>query len=555
MSTNTQSQGVTNNSSSTNIFEVLGSRLIAVPVALFILVAIGAFLRLFQLGAEGFWHDEVTMMNIVVGPWSGIEAQIDNGRPALFQVLGYIWTRIFGESESGARLLSATAGIISIVIMYQLSLEWFNKRIAFVATIFFVFSGFLVFQSQNFRYYSVYVLMTLLSYLFYYRALQSGKLKHFVPYVLFSALTFYGHSHGMFVLFSQGLYGLYYHFLLWRAKSDDLMKIGPRWVISQFAIIALIAYGLLQVLGGTSGEGNLAPTWISHPSPFAPIRTFVRFYFHWPTYFALVSFAAAGWFFVSMMLIQLRANGLGKWGRSIRQLPTEAASYTKEFHRPTALVLFWLGGSIITPFIVSYIMEPIFVDRYLLAAAPALYLLTAIVLYNIRHVIPEIAIVGAILLIQVRGLYIYYEDPFNDQWPQNAGYVMANSQPGDVIVITSNEPARRAQVRESFEWYYEGDLPVCEYLDYGWEPQHADILQEVQDCVAGYDRVWITSLDWNEQEFNFANIEGTFTEQIENPWELVEVQRWYRTILYLFELPGDGGDIIAQLSTLNIHND
>lgn len=547
MSAKTQPQDVSQSTTSPNMFEVIGSRLIAVPTALIILVAIGAFLRLFQLGVEGFWHDEVTMMNIVIGPWSGIEAQIDNGRPALFQVLGYFWTRIFGEGEAGARLLSATAGIIGIVVMYQLALEWFNKRIAFVAAIFFVFSGFLVFQSQNFRYYSVYILMALLSYLFYYRALQSGKLKHFVPYVLFSALTFYGHSHGVFVLGSQGIYFVFQFY------RYDWRKIGPRWVISQFTIIALIAYGLYQILGGTS-EGNLAPLWITPPSIVAPIRTFVRFYFYWPNYFALVAIAAAIWFFVSIMIIQLRVASPRGWMRAIGQLPSETNGYLKDYSRPTVLVLFWLGGSIALPWVVSHIMEPIFVDRYLLAAAPALFLTVAIVLYNIRHIIPELAIVGAILLIQVRGLYLYYDEPFNDQWSEAAGYIEANTQPGDVIVITSNSVPRRAQVRESFEWYYEGDLAICEYLDYGWEPQHADVLAGVQDCVAGYERVWISTLDWNEEEFEFANIVGTFSEDIDNPWDFVGIERWYRTIVYLFELPEEEGDIIAQLSTLSIDN-
>lgn len=548
MSANTQSQEIPNKTTSDNIFEKVGGYLIAFPTALIILVAVGALLRLFHLGAEGFWHDEVTMMNLAVGPWSGIMDQIDNGRPALFQVLGYAWTHIFGDSEAAARMLSAVAGIAGIVVMYQLSFEWFNRRIAFVATTFFVFSGFLIFQSQNFRYYSVYVLMVLLSFYFFYRAIQSGKLRDFVPYVFFSALTFYGHSHGMFVLFSQGVYFVaqFYRY--------DWRRIGWRWVISQFSIIALIGFGLYQVLGGTSDGGNLAPTWITEPSIFAPIRTFVRFFFYWPNYFALVAIAAALWFFVSMVLIQIRASGVSGWGRSIGQLPKETGGFLSEYSRPTVLVLFWLVGTIATPWVISYIIEPVFVDRYLLGAAPALFLTVAIVLYNIRHVIPEIAVVGAILLIQARGLYLYYDEPFNEQWRENAAYVEANTQEGDVIVVTSNDPARRAQVRETFEWYYEGDLPMCEYLDYGWEPQHADILQGVQDCVAGYDRVWITSLDWNEEEYEFANIIGTFTEDIDTPWELVEVNRWHRTILYLFELPEEEGDIVAMLTKLDIEN-
>lgn len=548
MSANTQSQELpraTAPATEGNLFSGLANRLIAVPTALIILVAIGAFLRLFQIGVEGFWHDEVTMMNLAVGPWSGIVDQIDNGRPALFQVLGYIWTHIFGDSEAAARMLSATAGILSIVVMYQLTLEWFNRRIAFVATLFFVFSGFLIFQSQNFRYYGVYVLMVLLSFYFYNRALLSGKLRDFAPYVVFSALTFYGHSHGMFVNFAQGVYFLaqFYRY--------DWRRIGWRWALSQVLILGLIAFGLYQVLGGTS-DGNLAPTWIEPPSIIAPIRTFVRFYFYWPNYFALVALAAAGWFFLSMLIIQLRAAGIGGWTRSIRQLPAETNGYMKDYSRTTVLVIFWLFFTIATPWVISYVIEPIFVDRYLLAASPALFILVAIVLYNLRNVLPEIAIVGAILIIQVRGLYLYYDEPFNEQWPETTAYLEANTQPGDVVVVTSNSEPRRAQVRETFEWYYTGDLEICEYLDYGWEPEHVQVLADVQDCVAGYDRVWITSLDWNEEEFAFADIVGTFTEDIDNPWELVEIQRWYRTILYLFELPEDEGDIVAMLSRLSV---
>ncbi|HET6262756.1 MAG TPA: glycosyltransferase family 39 protein, partial [Chloroflexia bacterium] len=166
----------------------VGVRSVPAGALLGAVLALGATLRLYDLGRESYWLDEVIMLRAAQGDVGSI---LGGTRPPVYVLLTHFWIQFFGTAEASTRLLPALFGTLSVLLTYVVGRELFGKRVGLVAALLMSLSAFQVYYSQEIRYYSLFVMCALLSYLLMMRAHKTGKPIYFALYGLAGIVMFY----------------------------------------------------------------------------------------------------------------------------------------------------------------------------------------------------------------------------------------------------------------------------------------------------------------------------------------------------------------------------
>lgn len=128
--------------------------------ALAAVVLVAAGLRLHDLGAESFWHDEAWTWGLVRGDGLLWKLTRLDAHPPLYFALLHAWAR-FGDSEAWLRLPSALAGIASVLLIARLGRRLGGPRAALAAALFLALSPFAIRYSREARSYALLFLLCL----------------------------------------------------------------------------------------------------------------------------------------------------------------------------------------------------------------------------------------------------------------------------------------------------------------------------------------------------------------------------------------------------------
>lgn len=87
---------------------------------LWLIVGGGAFLRIFSLGKESFWLDEVASVDFAQKDLiSIINLPIGEPHPPFYYIILHFWISVFGISEFAVRFPSVIFGILSSLMLYK----------------------------------------------------------------------------------------------------------------------------------------------------------------------------------------------------------------------------------------------------------------------------------------------------------------------------------------------------------------------------------------------------------------------------------------------------
>jgi uncharacterized membrane protein len=107
----------------------------AATLTLACLTLLGAGLRSWRIGHQGYWYDEgitVALVHNSLGHMLGVLPQSE-GTPPLYYCLAWCWARIFGFREAGLRSLSALAGVLVVPAMYGIAAKLISQRAGLIA--------------------------------------------------------------------------------------------------------------------------------------------------------------------------------------------------------------------------------------------------------------------------------------------------------------------------------------------------------------------------------------------------------------------------------------
>lgn len=170
---------------------------------LFILI-LGTSLRLIFIDKpDGLWNDEYVSWSVASIPygkafWQAVFAQCH--MPLYYFYLKF-FMHFFGNSDLMLRLTSVLPGVLSIVSMYFVGKELKDRRAGILCAAITSLSSFLIYFSQEVRFYSLLFLFSSLVLLFTLKLLKEQKLSNIIFFIFFNLLVIFTHTLGFIFVF------------------------------------------------------------------------------------------------------------------------------------------------------------------------------------------------------------------------------------------------------------------------------------------------------------------------------------------------------------------
>lgn len=428
-------------------------------ILLFIIVATGAVLRLYNLSEIPFMHDEFSAL---------FRTEFDNFKdlirfgvkekdthPAGVQVFMYYWVNWFGTSEAIVKLPFIIFGIFSIYLVYKIGKAWFGSTSGLLAAAFMAVTQYNVMYSQLARPYASGLFLTLLMVFFWTWMIKApGKKKYLymAAYILASGLSAYNHA---FTLLFTGIVFITGLFIIEKRFFKSYIIAGISILILYIQHLPIFFYHLS--LGGIG--------WLSAPTlSFLPDYLFYTLHFSYP-FLAL---------FVALFLLGFFLN---------------RNSIIKSSYRMISGL--WFILPIIVGYLYSYIFSPMLQYSVLLFTFPYLLIFT-FSFYGEIKVLTKCFIIFLILgtgistLIINRDHYnIFYTQGFDDIPKQIESFKEENPDKNISVYLYSATPRMMQFYFEKYAYdysnynHYKGQPELIrlkekimadssEYLIYAW---------------------------------------------------------------------------------------
>jgi 4-amino-4-deoxy-L-arabinose transferase-like glycosyltransferase len=313
------------------------------------LLSVGTALRLYGLGAESLWIDEVITVVLIrrSGPLELLTA-VPRQQPHLptYYVLLDLWRAVTGPSDAALRAFSAVCSVATLPFVYAIGARLFDRRAGLLALAVAALSRFQLAYGQEIRMYALLMLLTTASF---YCLLRRAERRWAVAYLCTAVAAAYVHPFGGLGVVG----GLVYLAVARRGGTEWPGTAGDRRAPAAvaLALVPLVAAAAVEFASGFD------LTFVPVPGPRFVALALQAFLGTWPNAWlgvaAGVAFAAAG--------VVAIAVGARCW-------PDRAAG-------GTLLVVVGLATPVLVLVAVSHLLTPVFWPRYVAGAAPAAYLL------------------------------------------------------------------------------------------------------------------------------------------------------------------------------------
>jgi mannosyltransferase len=289
-------------------------------------------LGLIRLGTPSLWVDEAFTAHAVretlVNP-------IDQYHWLYYAALKP-WSLVAGTSEWALRLPSVFASMLACGLLVVLGRRLVERRVALVAGLFLATSPFLVKWSQQARSYSLVLAAGVLATLLLLRALERRSPGAWATYGLALSLVFVLQPVSALVLVPAHLVPIV------RRRATIL----PHGLVAPCVVVVLGAPWVFA-----RSRQTPAQDWLPRPSPEVALNTLLD----------VSGVAGVGVALAIVGLVVLRRTGRSDLG-------------------------VWLGTWAFSPFLLALLIsfvQPVYLDRYLITAAPAFALLAAIAVLGV----------------------------------------------------------------------------------------------------------------------------------------------------------------------------
>jgi mannosyltransferase len=520
--------------------------------SLLAITALGAFVRLYEIGGKGLWLDEAFSIWMARQPVPEILSwlvRIDQ-HPPLYYLLLHLWLR-FGDSAATVRALSALLSTLTIPVLYLTGRRLAGRSVGLLGALLLALSPFHVRFAQEARMYALLTLSTSIALLALVYLLTDprsatapigrqvlalcrpsrrqspgrptqvsvsvraiGTDLAWIAYALGTAGALYTHHTALLYPLSANLFvlGLARFRARWPGRENGLQPPSMRnWLLAQGAVLLLWAPWLPSAV--VQGMGVYEEFWIPAPT--------------WQTVIGAVGN-------LTNALMPLRIE----WACVIG-LPYVAALVLGVYHlRARRASLALLGTLFLVPFAAEWLVSlrrPIFYDRTLIWTSLPLYLLLAAGIRGLRH--RPTVLTAALMFATINGLSIreYVLHFEKEEWDEAAAYVAERAEEGDLVLFNAS------WVQIPFDYYYrdlgppieERGLPVDLFGRGILEPKmSARDLPRLHGLIRNRQRVWlIYSHNW------YADPQGLVPAALGEAGELLTRRQFYGLEVRLYAMP------------------
>jgi 4-amino-4-deoxy-L-arabinose transferase-like glycosyltransferase len=225
-------------------------------VAVLILMAFAAAIRVPTLGSQSFWRDEGTTVSLLHMSFGKMWATIPNteATPPLYYSIAWVWVRVAGLSEAGLRSFSVACGVLTVPVAYRAATVLVSRAAGFVTGLLVAVNPLLIWYSQEGRAYALLVLLASWSFLFFVHSARNPTVGNLAVWALASMLAIATHYFALFLVIAEAAW---------------LLKVSDRRRVIAFASIpwvaALIALAPLAVHQRKHADID----WIAASGPLA----------------------------------------------------------------------------------------------------------------------------------------------------------------------------------------------------------------------------------------------------------------------------------------------
>lgn len=178
-----------------------------IPIVCILVVA--ALLRLYQLGLNSFWGDELIQVLQADGPnaWQVVlRASTGNqGATPLDHLITHFVLRYLGDDETILRLPAALFGVASVWLVYLLGRKLFDETIGLLAAALLAIAPIHIYYSQEMRFYS---LATFMMLAMVYAFARAESRRDWLLFGIVATFALYAHYYALLVLAALGLWVL-----------------------------------------------------------------------------------------------------------------------------------------------------------------------------------------------------------------------------------------------------------------------------------------------------------------------------------------------------------
>ncbi|MFP0193689.1 glycosyltransferase family 39 protein [Pseudomonas sp. PHC1] len=326
-------------------------------------VLFGCYLRLHNIELYGLWLDEVFSVT-TSDPDNGFvdvyQRTVEDVHPPFYQILLWLWFKVFGYAEVVGRYLSLVFGVLLMPAVFFLGRQLFNTRVGLVCAWLAAVNFYLVAYSTETRSYSLLVLLVVLSFVSFIAALRKPSVLNVAVYALVVAMLVNTHYFGFLPVGSQ--VGLY--FLICGRDAFKKDMIAKFLTAGLFVFLTLIP-GALYVVTNL----NRRDFWLPVPND----NFFVELF---NLYFGNLSLCVV----VAVLMI----HGLG-------------ALIKDDGKRESLWVLVvWSGFCVLVPYVRSLYFQPVLTMRNLIVVLPAILLLLG---YGLSLIKERVTFYGVVVVV------------------------------------------------------------------------------------------------------------------------------------------------------------
>jgi hypothetical protein len=418
-------------------------------VGLVILVGVlllSAVLRLYQLGAESLWTDELESWKQGSYPTLGevITLGLPDIHPPGYRGLLFLVENTLGDSELALRWASAIGGVLAVAAIFGLGRKLYTPPVGLVAAALLACAWPAIHYSREGRAYSLLLACAILTTWLWLRLLNAWRAKKTSPRL--AALVAYALcAAGMAYLHYFGLY-----LLLWQALGAGLFWLTrPGWNSARVGLLLYcgIALSYAPWMGILWQHLTQGPIWIPPPGDFS---TTLLSYLDW----AWDRAEGLRWGALALLglgvAVSFSASLWQAWrAKQFRPLWRWAVS-------PSLFLLAWFALPFGLVYLKSVYSASVLTPRNLIILLPPLYLLLARAMTHLATLVPAqfpklrwsvVALLTTLgmgaSLYQIAGPMQYYTTPQKGLFREAVRYIGSNESqyPNALIIGYSWDPA------------------------------------------------------------------------------------------------------------------
>lgn len=228
---------------------------------LFFILFVALFIRLYDLNAEGLWTDELISM-YTSNPFYSIKQMYNvlhfwDQTPPLYPILFWIWLKIVGFTALNGKIFSVIGGMLSLIIVYFLTKETYNKKTALIITFIVSITPYHVYYSREIRSYIwAFAIVTLVFYFFIKQLKNYNYKRNRVFFIISGSLLLYVSYFSFFI--HMGLVTILFLILILKLKPIQIKN----WIIDYVFIgISYIpwVYPFIKIFGFHNENNGTKP--------------------------------------------------------------------------------------------------------------------------------------------------------------------------------------------------------------------------------------------------------------------------------------------------------